>query len=1009
MGERTRFGRVVALTQTRVFTIAFTTAALLTSLALSDDKPAPKTTGEKNAKPPAVVCLHTEFLPWRFEDQIKFRLMRELGRQALLIAARDELGLATRDETLGEVFPEETLQAKRDLFVIVRSQYNGTVQFQLWPASNPDKPNPSVKESERDPNAIINQITKLDPLIHSGLCDMLHKQGFDGKAAPPNDKNLPSDAVEGQLLEMNFVSQFAAVRAAHAAIAEKGQSRGWLNVLARGYANLALMTGHHWKSDSEAFAARALLYAERLVTLAGDDSLAHATRAYVRAIVGLHGAALEEVNRVNELRKQHPDQKELPSWFEVVEPYCSFEREPLHALGDRRPSLRQVAQRLSFEQIHAFGDDRWLFDSAKESLSVCPEEYSIYAALTQASGSLLSVVRTGAYYGPAALAHFLPQRIAKLDGAPESVQAAAKGVTEKAKKEAKSGDAQPKDEGKSPDAPAESAGEYASGTIPIVEALRAATRSGEDHGEPSLSALGELIFEEQFVQAANYLKVAMNATESSHDDEVKSMAHAIKGHRFAPYIEGYRADALGDTHTYYSLIGDMRILDARGNMQPMIARIWPLEQQTGNKRCSEAAWYASNDQNLTFNGLLEAYNAFNYAFWPQQSADDRKRWADNFHVISPHSPQALRIAIRIVEKPTIEELTQWESQAGEDPHAYRQLGERFAALERYDDAIRVYERSVSLSPTMEAYVGLANSYRAAGQDDKWQPTLERFFKVESLGLEHASVHSLIAYELIDKGKWEEAEPHATAAAETWSAWGLEVASRVNEGLGRWEESEKWIREQANAYPTTSADEWYFWCRRTGRGNVDQARQLMPAYFKQEWIKTNLDGLAKLFTFHVAENDLRGALDDAKNFVSLAEAQHESNDMEYYQLHLAFVARELKETAATTAAIKEIRELTEESRKKHPNLSAFYVAICDILDGKTIADDARADIVAKMEQQPKETRCNCYYFLGKAYDLTGNKELADQYWKQCVTRGPFARYNCVLAGKYLSDRNKTSRP
>ena len=84
-----------------------------------------------------------EFLPWRFEDEIKFRLMRELGRQALLIAARDELGLGTRDETLGEVFPEETLKAQRDLFVIVRSQYNGLVKFQVWRASKPGNPNPA--------------------------------------------------------------------------------------------------------------------------------------------------------------------------------------------------------------------------------------------------------------------------------------------------------------------------------------------------------------------------------------------------------------------------------------------------------------------------------------------------------------------------------------------------------------------------------------------------------------------------------------------------------------------------------------------------------------------------------------------------------------------------------------------------------------------------------------------------------------------------------------------------
>ena len=1010
MGERIKFWRVVSMTKTCVFAVALTTAALVTAIGRSDDKPTSKAAGEKNAKLPAAVCLHTEFLPWRFEDEIKFRLMRELGRQALLIAARDELGLATRDETLGEVFPEEILQAKRDLFVVVRSQYNGTVQFQLWPASKPGEPNPSRKESEHDANAIVNQLEKLEPQIHNELCDILRKQGFDGKAAPPNEKNLPSDAVEGQLLEMNVVSQFAAVRAAHAAIAEKGQSRGWLNVLARGYANLALMTAHHWKSDSEAFAARALLYAERLVALGGDDSLAHATRAYVRAIVGLHGAALEEVSWVKELRKQHPDQKELPSWFEVIEPYCSFEREPLHSLVDRRPSLRQLAQRLSFEQIHAFGDDRWLFDSAKESLSVCPEEYSIYAALTRASGSLLSVVRTGAYYGPAALARFLPQRVAYLDGAPESVRAAAKGVAEKNNKDAKSGDAQPKEGDQSPDAPAESAGEYASGTIPIVEALRATTRSGEDRGEPSLSALGELIFEEQFVQAANYLNVALNATESSHDEEVKSMAHAIKGHRFARYIEGFRASTLGDGSTYYNHIGDMRILDARGNMKPMLTRIWPLEQQSGNKRCSEAVWYASNDHDLTFNGLLEAYDAFSYAFWEQQGPNIRKQWADDFHTISPHSPQALRVAIRVVEKPTIEELTQWESQAGEDPHAYSQLGDRFAALQHYDDAIRVYERSVSLSPTIEAYVGVANSYRSAGQEDRWQPTLERFFKSEPLGLEHASVHRLIANDLIEKGKWQEAEPHAAAAGETGSNWGLLLASHVSEALGHLDESERAIRSAAEYYPSSSGPEWYFWCRRTGRGDLESARKLALQYFLKNWAKSNAEALLRLFTFHVAEGDMKAAYANIKEIIKRAtDAQGADEDMTRGQVQLAIVARELKENETSQAGIAEARRLIERFRPKYPHLASIYTTICDVLDGKPPTDDALAEIDKEIEGEPSPVRVNARYFLGRAFDLAVDQDHAEKYWKQCVALGPYERYPATLAGKYLSDKHKTSRP
>src|SRR5262249_36506433 len=156
----------------------------------------------------------------------------------------------------------------------------------------------------------------------------------------------------------------------------------------------------------------------------------------------------------------------------------------------------------------------------------------------------------------------------------------------------------------------------------------------------------------------------------------------------------------------------------------------------------------------------------------------------------------------------------------------------------YEDAERCYERSIALSPTKDAYVDLADSYRAAGQEDMWLPTLERFFKVEDFGLGHASVHSIIANDFLDKGNWAEAEPHAVAAAQTWSAWGLLLASRVCEGLGHWNDSEKWVREASTNYPTGSGDEWYFWCHRTGRGDLSSARKLMENYIQSGWIKTS---------------------------------------------------------------------------------------------------------------------------------------------------------------------------
>src|SRR5690242_11430129 len=92
--------------QGRLSILGFVLACILFSLrvAFCDDATTKQPAQASSTKLPPIVCLHTEFLPYKDTETLRYRLMREMGRQALLIAARDELGLATRDETLGEIF-----------------------------------------------------------------------------------------------------------------------------------------------------------------------------------------------------------------------------------------------------------------------------------------------------------------------------------------------------------------------------------------------------------------------------------------------------------------------------------------------------------------------------------------------------------------------------------------------------------------------------------------------------------------------------------------------------------------------------------------------------------------------------------------------------------------------------------------------------------------------------------------------------------------------------------------
>ena len=90
-------------------------------------------------------------------------------------------------------------------------------------------------------------------------------------------------------MEADFVKLFGALRKIHGNVTNTNNSAIRQGLLARGYAQLNALTRHHYSSSEEVFAARAMLFAERMVSQADTpdakiEALWH--RAYVLSIVG---------------------------------------------------------------------------------------------------------------------------------------------------------------------------------------------------------------------------------------------------------------------------------------------------------------------------------------------------------------------------------------------------------------------------------------------------------------------------------------------------------------------------------------------------------------------------------------------------------------------------------------------------------------------------------------------------------------------------------------------------
>src|SRR5262249_23514598 len=154
--------------------------------------------------------------------------------------------------------------------------------------------------------------------------------GFDKveRDAPAGER--PSNDADLRPAEFNFISQFAALRRLHAALRNDRESSELTAALARQYADLGAETAFLWSPAHKGFEARALLYAERLVQRKSAGPLALWNRAYVRALVGRHQAALDDLARAAEAAGAGTPGKK-PDWVPLIRAHCEFDRSALQA------------------------------------------------------------------------------------------------------------------------------------------------------------------------------------------------------------------------------------------------------------------------------------------------------------------------------------------------------------------------------------------------------------------------------------------------------------------------------------------------------------------------------------------------------------------------------------------------------------------------------------------------------------------------------------------------------
>lgn len=946
---------------------------LAAALPAADGKP---TTLEVDAKPER---------SFELKGAIPGALVREIGRQAVLIAARDELRLATRDATLGELPAEPSEEAIR-LRPVIRSYWEPKPTTLLFePDGEPDaeKEPTDAASLELQPRELdrahvyVRLAEAWEAASRSSLVELLEQQGIEASARPAVAVEGPSDEVEQLLHQMSFISQYAALCLAHDALDQGGDSAEWLGVLSRGYAHLGTLIGHHWTSAPEAFIARSLLYAQRARHVDPDSTAAAWLLPYALSMAGAHSAALEQAESLA------ADDK--PLWATVVDPHSRFDEAALLELADGEEALTPLCHWLVVAMHRTLGKHPGYTEIARDAIPHVPAAYGMYAGFISNYPSL-GDSRYGAYTGPQTLARYGLYELGAIPDLPEQLREQIPTSGEEFQELIdRLGGAQ------------DTAPFYPTSRL-VIDELKGADTKAETPREPSWTMLASLFEEERFVMVANYCKVLKNATESDNEERIRPLLELIGEHRYWPHIALASVPSKEWNTQARGLIAGLEIEEPRFNMKPLIHQMCYLPRDRGNwSPGSRVGKEALDTPDMRLPSLAEEITDYVDWWGSTLNKSDWRSIIDSYRVVSPHSPHWLRMELEQRKSATDEELDEWSKTAGKDRATCEGLGRLMRAAERYSEAIDWYERAYELEPTADNTIAIAQLLWVTEDFGAWLPRLERYLtEVQSRGLSHSKVQLYIAETFMQFDKdYERALPYAMAAGQTYSARGLWIAMEAYEGLGDWDEADRWARIASESYPTGSGDVWWLHRVRNGRQDADEAyslasRLMAPGGSRWCGVLTPL---------------LSGDSPTALNMV-FAEAKKTRD--QYWWLLAALLASEQRDADRFHVCMAGARDAAKSDRAKSISGEPEAILFCtDLFE----AGDPRVDeqeLETLLSKTPSRRRMYQLFIGAILQEVEAQPELSDRLLRECLETHPFHNINGHLAGFYLARKHGAAR-
>lgn len=855
--------------------------------SLAVTKPAPPTSTMVQDRWEAVQVVFLHSVPATEETP---ELAVELVRQSILIALREEFGLFTRDESLGDALPSPLDRSVIFLVLKVRKHFDSQWLYQVVLRDGnqeqvlaviPVQTSLLAPSGEHYYSALAQH---LEELSRSSLPHQLQKAGLL-KRLKQSDSLHALQHAGAEILgsedqdSVDLFRRWWTVEVAHALRHSKSSKPELLAALARSYARLASMH----PQAGRAFGARALLYAQRLSALTPGTEMQRKCWFEALAAAGLHAEAL----RV----------------FEQPSPLNGIDAQAL-ALACRYDV--QGLERLWKETQHPAVGHFWVL-----ALRATPQ------LTRQRQEAALAVVSRY----PSAL--HLVEGLWMLNASPEV-----------------------------------ELGKQIADWLPRFPDLPLELRQGLEENQSLAKILG-------------------NLADLGRRPECRSeLSWTVLARR------------LQDLILQETIIRVNRLFDDSDGAERLVKDRLPLlRNHPGEKQLQQLFSVRGSGE-----GDIR-YEASSFLMEPPHqdsaSADVVLRLRQQ-HKLSPWHPGILANLVLVDQDPSWR--SRWLQAAEASGQAHVIVLEALAEQARRDGQIEkqtsLWEKRLALSPDWSACERLAQLYWEQGKWEAWEATLKAFARRDLEVWDRGQAWIALARGWLQRGDPARAVPFGLEAERTGLRAGVLCSIDCLTAAGQFDRAEQTARRFARHWRQLP-HVWLFWCLRTGRGNREQAQQLVDDYLSQ------LGSGGNVYDF-----ELRGTLallrdSPATAAEAFCRAWEEGRHV-YALQHLVLAQMTLQQDWRKTALL--CRQVTQNPKDAEAQAAqVFWEILMKELSSGPVDDD---QILHQLKGLDGRGRSNQGYFVGRLLELHGGHQAARRCYQLSVAANEPWQWNTLLSQRRL---------